>query len=186
MGVALDPSYNWWVFKVLKKRNSIISLVKWHNVKYLKKTHKYGLPLMKLVDDVVIDQCSGSILWVDAIAKEMQNIRVAFDTLEDRRNVPRGFQFVKCHMIFAIKMEDFHCKAHLVAGRHMTNVPATYTYVSIAMHETVHIALILAALNLLDMMAADIMNAYVTVPCKEELRTTLGSEFGKIKARKQS
>ncbi len=44
----------------------------------------------------------------------------------------------------------------------MTNVPATYTYTSAVMHETVHIALMLAALNLLEVMAADITNAYIT------------------------
>ncbi len=45
-----------------------------------------------------------------------------------------GFQFVERHMIFDIKMEDFHCKACLVAGKHMTNVPATYTYKSVMTH----------------------------------------------------
>ncbi len=114
----------------------------------------------------------------------MKNVRVAFDTLEDGRDVPHGFQFVKCHMIFDIKMEDFRCKARLVACRHMTNVLATYTYASIVTCETVHIALMLAALNLLEVMAADIMNAYITAPCKEKIWTTLGSEFGKDKGKK--
>ncbi len=99
------------------------------NVKCLNKTHKYSLPLPKSVDDALsIDRWSGSTLWVDAIAKEMKNVRVAFDTLEDGRNVPHGFQFVKCHMIFDIKMEDFRHKARLVAGGHMTDVTATLSY----------------------------------------------------------
>ncbi len=107
-GVALEPGFNWWVFRVLKKRDAIISLVKRRNVKYLKKTHKYGLPLPKSVEDALaIDRLSGSTLWADAIAKEMQNVRVAFDALEDGRHVPHGFQFVNCHMVFDIKMEDF-------------------------------------------------------------------------------
>ncbi len=29
-----------------------------------------------------------SNLWADAIAKEMKNVRVVFDTLDDSRNVP--------------------------------------------------------------------------------------------------
>ncbi len=108
------------VFLVLKKRDAIILLVKYHNIKYLKKTHKYGLPLPKSVDDALaIDRHSGSTLWVDAIAKELKNVRVAFDNLKDGRNAPHGFQFVKCHMIFDIKMEDFRRKAHLVVGRHI-------------------------------------------------------------------
>ncbi len=116
MCVALEPGFNWWVFCVLKKRDAIISLLKCCNIKYLKKTYKCGLPLSKLVEDALaIDKCTGSTLWVDANAKEMQNGRVSFNTLEDGRNVPHEFQFIECHMIFDIEMEDFHCKAHLVA-----------------------------------------------------------------------
>ncbi len=96
---------------------------------YLWNVATSSLPLPKLVDDILaIDKRSGSTLWVDANAKEIQNVRVAFDTLEEDRTVLHGFQFAKCHMIFDIKMEDFHCKACLVAGRHMTNVPTTYTH----------------------------------------------------------
>ncbi len=101
----------------------------------------------------------------EAITKEMKNVRVVFNAMEDGRNVPHGFQFVKCHMIFDIKMEDFHCKARLVAGGHMTNVPAMYTYASVLMRETVCTALMLAALNTLEVMAADTMNAYITDHC---------------------
>ncbi len=137
-------------------------------------------PLSKLVDDALaIDRHSGSTLWVDAIVKEMENIRVAFNALEDDRNVPHGVQFVECHIIFDIKMEDFCCKACLVAGRHMTNVPAMYTYASVVTCETVHIALMLAALKSLKVMAANIMNTYITAPCKEKIWNTLGSELGK-------
>ncbi len=98
----------------------------------------------------------------------MKNVQVAFNAQEDGKNVPHSFLFVKCHMIFNIKMEDFRCKAHLFAGGYMTNVPATYTYTSVIMCETVCIALMLAALNLLEVMAANIMNAYITAQCKSE------------------
>ncbi len=150
-----------------------------------KKRHKYGLPLPKLVDDALsIDRCSDSTLWTDSIAKEMKNFRVAFNALEGGNNIPCGFQFVRCHMIFDIKMEDLCCKACLVAVRYMTNVPATYMYASVVMCETVCIALMLAALNLLEVMAADIMNVNITAPCKEKIWTTLASDFGKDKGKK--
>ena len=44
-------------------------------------------------------------------------------------------------------MEDFGRKARLVAGGHMTKAPATITYVSVVLRETVRIALMIAALN---------------------------------------
>ncbi len=40
MGVTLEPGFTWWVFCVPKKRDAIISLMKHHNVKYFKRTHK--------------------------------------------------------------------------------------------------------------------------------------------------
>ncbi len=66
----------------------------------------------------------------------------------------------------------------------MIDVLATLTYANIIMHKTIHIALTLADLNLLDVMAADIMNAYITDPCMEKIGTVLGSELGKVKGKK--
>ncbi len=81
-------------------------------------------------------------------------------------------------------MEDIHCKACLAASRHMNNVPVTYTYASVMKCESVCIAMMLADLNLLEVMAADIMNAYITALCKEKIWTMLVSEFGKDKGKK--
>ncbi len=74
------------------------------------------------------------MLWLhplgNAIDKEIKNVWVALNALEDGKNVRHGFQFVKYHMNFDIEMEDFHCKACLVAGKHVINVPAMFTYAS--------------------------------------------------------
>ncbi len=158
------------VFHVLKNQDTITPLVKYHNVKLIKKTHKYGLHLPKLGDDALaIDRCTGFTLWVDAIAKVMKNVRVAYDTLEGKASVLCWFQFVKCLMIFDNKMVDFIFKACLVAGSHMTDVPTWITYASATTHETVQIALMLATLNLLDVMVADMMKTQITAHCKEKI-----------------
>ena len=81
-------------------------------------------------------------------------------------------------MIFDVKMEDFKRKARLVAGGHLTEAPATITYASVVSRETVRIALMLAALNDLQVKAGDVLNAYITAPCKEKVWTVLGPEFG--------
>ena len=52
------------------------------------------------------------------------------------------------------------------------------TYVSVVSRESVRIALILAALNDLEVKTSDIQNAYMTVSCSEKVHTTLGTEFG--------
>jgi hypothetical protein len=81
-------------------------------------------------------------------------------------------------MIFGVKIEDYCCKARLVARGHVTKAPATLTYASVMSQETVQIALLLAVLNDIDIWATDVLNAYITVPCREKIWTTLGKEFG--------
>ena len=65
-----------------------------------------------------------------------------------------GYQ--ECHLVFDINMA-FMRKARFVAGGHITDPPASTTYTSVVSRETVRIALLLAALNDLDVCAADIV-----------------------------
>ncbi len=81
-------------------------------------------------------------------------------------------------MIFDIKMEDFRRKARLVAGGHMTKAPAMITYTSVVSREIVHIALLMAALNDLNVKVGDALDAYMTAPITEKVWTVLGPEFG--------
>ena len=46
--------------------------------------------------------------------------------------VPIGYQHVNCHMIFDVQMEYFRRKYRLVAGGHMTDLPATIIYVKLS------------------------------------------------------
>lgn len=52
---------------------------------------------------------------MDALAKEMSNQKVAFTILEDGEIAPRDHQFVKCHIVWDVTMENFRCKGRLVA-----------------------------------------------------------------------
>ena len=47
--IYYDPSFNWWVFVVLKKRLRILPLAKKINDSYLKKTHNFGNKVIKSV-----------------------------------------------------------------------------------------------------------------------------------------
>ncbi len=69
-------------------------------------------------------------------------------------------------------------KAQLVASGRKNKAPATITYVSVVSHETVPLALTIAALNDLKVKVGDILNAYITAPVKEKVWTVLGPEFG--------
>ena len=43
---------------------------------------------------LVLDAKNGNTLSADDISKEMENVRVAFEVLPDRKSVPVGHQFV--------------------------------------------------------------------------------------------
>ena len=147
--------------------------------------HRFGFEIPKTVKRALeIDQETGTSLWQDAIATEMSVVKVAFDILEDDQNVPPGYQYMECHMIFDIKLDGFQRKARLVTRGHMTEAPAVMMYASIVSHESVQIALTVAALNELDVMTSDIQNAYLTAPCEEHIWTTLGPEFGTAQGQK--
>ena len=171
-----EPAFAWWVPYALRKRDRIIAAV---NKRYIKKTHKYGIRIPDCVEDAYeIDKQNENTFWQDAIAHEMKNVRVAFKILGVDEDVPIGYQFVKCHMVFDVKLDGFKRKARFVAGGHMTEAPPIMTYASVVSRETVRIAFTMAALNDLEVKACDIMNAYLTAPTEERIWTTLGPEFG--------
>ena len=63
--------------------------------KRVKKSHKFGIELPKTVEQALaLDAKNGNTLWADAISKEMENVRVAFEALPDGKPVPIGHQFV--------------------------------------------------------------------------------------------
>ena len=89
----------------------------------------------------------------------MKNVDIAFELYDGDTNdlTAEGYQFVKCHMIYDIKMgENFRRKARMVAGGHMTEAPSSVTYSSVVSRDSVRIALTIAALNGLSTLTRDI------------------------------
>jgi Reverse transcriptase (RNA-dependent DNA polymerase) len=97
--------------------------------------------------------------------------------LEPHVSPPVGSQLIPCHIVFDIKM-DFTRKARYVAGGHVTDPPSTQTYASVVSRDSICIAFLIAALNDLDIMSADIQGAYLNAPCRERVHTICGPEFG--------
>ena len=146
----------------MQRRDRIIA--KARNKRYHKRTHKFGIERPKTVKEALeIDRRTGTTFWRDGLALEMKNVRVAFDVLKDGDGIPPDFQQINCHMVFDIKMGSLQRKCRLVAGGHTTEPPAAITYASVVSRESVRIAFTIAALNHLDIMAADIMNAYLKI-----------------------
>ena len=156
-----EPAFSWWVKNVLRRRKKVIAST---STKYIKRTHRFGLEIPKTVKRALeIDTENGNQMWRDAIAKEMEAVRVAFKILDDGKMPPPGYQRMECHMIFDINLDGFRRKARLVAGGHQTEPPASVlTYASVVSRETVRIAFTIAALNDLQVKASDVQNAYLT------------------------
>jgi len=146
--------------------------------KHHKKDYKFGIELPRTIKRALeIDKETNTTFWADAIAKEMKHVRPAFNILDDGVKEPPGSKFIRCHMNFEIKM-DFTRKARLVAGGHMTDPPIHMTYSSVVARDSVRLAFLIAALNDLDLLAADIGNAYLNAPTKEKVYTVCGLDFG--------
>ena len=183
-----EPAFAWWVADALRSRNRIVSKVK---SRYWKTSHKFGIELPHSVEQAYdLDRRNGDDLWRRAIEKEMGKIKGlgAFerydkasphDLRSNKTKLP-GYQEIKCHMIFDIKMDgDFTRKARFVANGAMTHdVPAHITYASVVSRESVRIALLYASLNRLSILGCDVTNAYLNAPCKEKIWIEGGPEFG--------
>ena len=174
---CLICNYSWWCPYVLRKRDRIIAGVK---ARVLKKRFKYGFEVSETVARVIeLDEINDNTLCQYGIEKEITAVRVAFKTLNGGDQLPPGYQYMQCHMIFEINLDGFRIKGRLmVAGCMVKDTPEVVTYASVVLHKTVRIALTIAALNDLEVKAKDVMNAFLTVPCAKKIWTTLGPEFG--------
>jgi len=144
----------------------------------MQKTHKFGIEVPTTVKHALeIDRKNGNRFWELAIAKEMKNVDVAFE-FKDGDPILVGFTKIPCHMIFDVKAVDLSRKARYVAGGHKTDPPKESTYSSVVSRDSVRIAFLVAALNGLEVMAADVQNAYLNAPTSEKCYTIAGLEFG--------
>ena len=66
----------------------------------------------------------------------------------------------------------------------MTETPATMTYARVVYFESVRLALMLSALNDLEVECGYVENAYITAPITKKVWSILGPEFGSDAGRK--
>lgn len=173
-GIVNEPAFIWWVPYTLKKKEHIISAV---NRRVQKRTHKYGIRIPATIKDAYkLDDMNNNTIRRDAIRKEMSNASIAFD-IQESPDPPRGYIKTTYHMIFDVKM-DFTRKARIVADGHKMPTPSISPYAGVVSRDTVRIAFTYAALNDLDICAADIKNAYLQAPNSEKHYVICGPEFG--------
>jgi len=52
-----------------------------------------------------LDWINGNNSWYRVILKEMANIKIAFEILDEEKQTPPGYRHLTAHMIFDVKMD---------------------------------------------------------------------------------
>ena len=92
--------------------------------------------------------------------------------MEDARRGQKlvGYQEIRCHRIFDIKIDKrFTRKDLYVAGGHTTDTPSSITYSRAVSRDSIRIEPTLAALNGVEIRAANIGNAYLNAKCRQNI-----------------
>ena len=145
--------------------------------------YKFGIKVPRNVKEALaFDKENGDTKWADSMQLELDQLmeyRTFRDVGTGRHRCPRNYQLIHCHMVFDVK-EDGRRKSLFVAGGHMTEPPRDSVYSSVASLRSIRVVSFLAELNGLELMAADVGNAYLEAKTKEKVAFVAGSEFGPL------
>jgi hypothetical protein len=168
--LADEPAFAWWVPCTLQKRDITLSKI---NARIRKTTHKCGIETPTSVENAhKINRKNNNTFWKDALVKKMTEVGVAFEVLEENIKTPVGWSKVTGHLVWDVKM-DFTQKNRWVLDGHKTPNPIGLTCAGVMSRDSIRIAFTHAALNGLDVFAADIRNACLQAPSSQK-----GPEFG--------
>ena len=94
-----EPAFSWWIPTVLRTRKRMISRLKTHHK--IRKRSKFGIIVPKTLEEArELDLANGNTLWEAATKKELDNVKVAFELLEDGASVPIGSKLINYHLIY--------------------------------------------------------------------------------------
>ena len=90
----------------------------------------------------------------------MKNVQISFK-FNDANDVPIVHKKIPGRLIFDVKMISLVRKSRYIAGDPRTNPPKNSVYSSVVSCNSVCIWFLLTAINDVDILAADIQNAYL-------------------------
>jgi hypothetical protein len=127
-----------------------------------------------------IDRENNNTAWQDAIATELKQIN-DYKTFRCFRKGEKlnDYQRIPHHLVFDVKF-DLLKKERLVAGGHRTTLPKEDLYSGVVDLMTVRIGHMIAAVNGLNVCAADIGNAFLYGITREKVYIMAGQEFGNL------
>ena len=135
----------------MRKCHCIIKKVK--SSKYWKRSHKFGIRLPHTVEEAPqLDEESLTDFWKKAIEKEMRNVMPASEFKDDDKMLV-GYDKIRNHMVFGVKIGDLTWKARFCANGSKTDPPKDSTFSTVVSRDTVRLLFLLAALHDTDVLA---------------------------------
>ena len=127
-----------------------------------------------------LDRLNGNDDWDQSMNLELGQLSdyKMFRVLEDHEKMPEGYKRIPYHMVFDMKF-DLRKKLRLVAAGNHTDNPKEDIYSGVVSLESLRMAFLMAAMNDLKVMAADVGNAFLCGRTKEKVHIVAGPEFGK-------
>ena len=175
----------WKRFKQIARRDKrYIRMLRQANLAKDKKAEKYkfGVKVPRTAKEALkLDELNGNSLWQRAMKAEIDSIQEfgTFRNLGVGARPPPGHRYIPCHMVFDVKY-DLRRKARLVAGGHTTPDSTESAYSGVVSTRGVRTLIFLAELNEMELVAADVSNAYLLADTREQLYYTAGAEFGEL------
>jgi len=110
----------------------------------------------------LFDANNRNTLWADAMDKDMNELMKmeTFIILDDKSKLSEGYKYIPVHFVFDVKVDGRH-KARLCAAGDHTNPDTSKVFSSVVSIENVRMLFLLADLNKLQIVSADISNAYL-------------------------
>ena len=144
-------------------------------------TFKYGVYVPRTIEDALsMDSKNNDTSWEDAIKKEIDALQ-GYGTFKvvskgKERGVKESHQYAPLRMIFDVK-QCGRRKARLVIGGHVVDSGHMDTFASNMKAISAKLLMLIAARNNLNVLTADIKNAYLCAKNKLPVYCRLGKEF---------
>ena len=183
MGLLDQPG--WKRFKTIAKREK--KMLRMVNQAKLASFHgapvyHFGFRVPRTPKEALqLDSDNNNTLWTDAMSLEMSQLQefMTFKDLGRGAPAPNDFKRIRVHFVFAVKHDGRH-KARLVADGHLTDTPVDSVYSGVVSLRSLCIVIFLAELNKMELVAADVSNAYLEAETREKVYIIGGLGFGEL------
>ena len=161
----------------------MVKQAKLHLLKYSLK-YKYGFEIPRNYADAGrLDKKNGNHNWYQVNKLEhaqLEEYKVFTNKGKFAGNrIPRGYQLIRVHIIFDVKVDGRH-KARVVANGHLTTTPKESVYSGVVSLRGLRTCLFIGELDGMETWATDIGNAYLKALTSEKVCIRAGREFEEL------